>query len=250
VSRSQRTLAGGGLVLLLVTSLLATVPARVLGWLLPAEQISMQGFSGTVWNGEASRCLVKTPAGYLHLGVVSWRLQPLSLLLFAPHISLKSVWGGQTLDAELIWRGADELELRELEANIPAGLLRQFVPVSLAGLFSVQLGHLHLRDGVPVEGNGRLVWQQGAWDAPGGPVGLGSYALDFSQQSGAALIGDVITLSGPVDAEGVVQLQDRTYNIDISVQSPGGLDPRLQQALSLMAKPVGRGYRMQLDGDL
>ncbi len=246
----SRSLGAGALVLLLLASLLVTAPARLLGLVLPAGQVAMQGFSGTVWRGKASRCLVQTPAGYLHLGAVGWQLDPLSLLLLAPRLSLDSRWGSQTLTGQLTLRGARDVDLAELEANIPAELLRQFIPVNLAGVLALQLGSLELRDGLPVKGDGRLVWRDGGWDSPSGPVALGSYALDFSQGAGGLLAGNVLTLSGVVAAQGTVTLQDRSYGVDITVSSETGLDGRLQQALGLVARPVDGGYRIKLDGSI
>jgi hypothetical protein len=46
-----------------------------------------------------------------------------------------------------------------------------------------------------------------------------------------------------------VLLEDRSYDVDITVRSEGGLDERLQQALSLVARPVEQGYRIKLDGE-
>ena len=246
----SRILGAFALVLLLLVSLLASSPARLVGLVLPAGQVVMQGFSGTVWQGNASRCLVRTPAGYLHLGAVSWRLSPASLALFAPRLTLESRWGNQTLNTGLVLRGGDDIDLEALEATIPADLLRQFVPVTLAGALSVQLEQLKLRAGWPVEGSGRLVWQGGGWNSPSGPIPLGSYALDFRQPAGSALAGEVVTLAGGVSAEGSVRLEDRSYDVDITVRGEGGLDERLQQALSLMARPVDGGYRIKLEGEI
>lgn len=246
----SRMLGALALVLLLLISLLATSPARLLGLVLPSGQVVMQGFDGTLWQGTASRCLVQTPAGYLHLGAVSWQLSPWSLLLFAPRLTLESRWGNQTLSTGLVLRGGDDVDLTALDASIPADLLRQFVPVSLAGVLSVQLDQLSLRSGWPVEGAGRLVWQGGGWNSPSGPIPLGSYVLDFAQPPGSALAGDVVTLAGAVSAEGSVRLEGRSYDIDVMVRREGGLDERLQQALSLMARPVDGGYRIKLDGEI
>lgn len=246
----SRIVKGLALVLVLLVCLLSTAPARLLGLLLPADQVIMQGFKGTIWRGSAGRCLVQAGPGYLHLGAVSWELQPLSLLLFAPRITLDSSWGTQTLATELVVRGAGAIDLHDLAANIPADLLRQYFPVTLSGLLSLQLEQLQLRDGLPEQGSGRLVWQQGVWLSPTGPVPLGSYALDFSQAPGAELVGQVMTLAGPVTAEGGLRLLDRRYAIDISVQGEGSLDTRLQQALSLVARPLGDGYRIKLEGEL
>lgn len=245
----SRILGAFALVVLLLVCLLATSPARLLGLVLPSGQVVMQGFSGTLWQGKASRCIVRTPAGFLHLGAVSWQLSPASLALLAPRLTLESRWGNQTVSTGLVLRGGDDVDLYGLEATFPADLLRQFVPVSLAGVLSVQLEQLQLRDGWPVEAAGRLVWQGGGWNSPSGPIPLGSYALDFSQPPGSALAGEVVTLAGAVSAEGRVLLEDRSYDVDITVRSEGGLDERLQQALSLMARPVEQGYRIKLDGE-
>lgn len=245
----SRTIRASALALLLLVCLLATAPARLLGLLLPSEMVIMQGFSGTLWRGKASRCMVQTPAGLLHLGVVKWRLSPWSLILFSPHLSLDSDWGSQTLVTDLVLHGGQDVDLTALEATIPADLLRQFVPVELAGVLQLQSEILALRGGVPVEGKGRLVWLNGGWDSPGGPVPLGSYALDFSQPPDAALVGQVLTLAGEVTAQGSVELEGRSYGIDITLQSEAGLDERLQQALSLVARPVEKGFRINLNGD-
>lgn len=246
----SRTFGAIALLVLLLLCLLATAPARLLGWVLPAGQVSMQGFGGTLWQGKASRCLVNTPAGYLHLGSVSWQLQPWSLLLLAPQLTFESGWGSQTLATGLVLRGSEDVDLEELEATVPADLLRQFIPVSLAGEFSIQVPRLKLRGGAPIEGAGRVVWQGGAWNAPGGPVPLGSYALDFEQAPDAPLVGEVITLAGAVTARGSVQLRDRSYGIDITVRGEPVLDERLRQALSLVAQPTDGGVRLKFEGEL
>ena len=47
-----------------------------------------------------------------------------------------------------------------------------------------------------------------------------------------------------------VALEGIAYDIDVLVGSKRPLDPQLQQALSLIATPVGQEYRVQLQGDL
>ena len=245
----SRTLGGLALVLVLLACLVASAPARLVGLVLPSDQVLMQGYSGTLWRGGASRCQVRAGPGYLHLGAVEWQLQPGSLLLFSPRIRLNSRWGSQTLTTEVVLHGQQDIDLYQLDANFPAELVRQFVPVALAGTLSLQVEQLKLRDGLPVEAAGRLVWQNGVWLALAGPMELGSYALDFSQDRGGPLTGNVLTLSGPVEASGTVQLQQRSYDVDISVAGKNGLDPRLQQALSLVARPAGQAYLIKLNGD-
>ncbi|MFT4518680.1 MAG: general secretion pathway protein N [Halioglobus sp.] len=237
------------LALVFLVSLVASAPARLLSLVLPGEQIVLQGLSGTLWQGSASRCMMRLPAGYLHLGAVQWSLDPLSLLLLAPKVQLSSEWGQQRIKGELVLRGAQDLDVRDLEGQVQANLLRHFAPVALNGTFSMQIASLQLRDGLPHSGKGRVLWEQGSWQSPRGPIQLGSYALDFEQAEGAPLEGKVVTLEGPLEAEGGLTLDQRKYTLDILVGSQETLDPQLQQALSLVAAPEGDNYRLFLESD-
>lgn len=240
---------GAALVLLLSVSLLVSAPARLLNLMLSADQVVMTGFDGTLWHGSASRCLVRVGPGYLHLGEVQWSLDPLSLLLLAPRLTLGSAWGRQTIEGELVLRTQQDMDLYNLEVQVAADLLRQFAPVSLTGTLSAQVSQLQLREGLVHSGSGRLVWQSGAWQAPRGPVPLGTYALDFATAEEGMLQGQVVTIAGPVEAAGDVQLQGRAYQLDIMISSQGELEEQLQQALSLIAAPEAQGYRAKLNAE-
>jgi hypothetical protein len=116
-------------------------------------------------------------------------------------------------------------------------------------MFNLQVAHLQLRNGLPHAAQGRLVWQDGGWRSPQGPVPLGTYALDFEQAAGAALQGKVLTLSGPVQADGTVELRERQYAVDILLGGEQPLDPQLRRMLSLMAVPEAQGFRIGVKGD-
>jgi general secretion pathway protein N len=237
------------LVLLLFVHLVASAPARLLGLVVPGGQLLMHGLAGTVWHGSASGVLLRLPQGYLHLGAVQWSLQPLSLLLLAPHLTVNSEWGNQTLAGELVLRGQRDLDVLNLEGQVAADLLRHFAPVALDGMFNAQLARLQLRNGLPYSAQGRLVWQDGGWLSPRGLVPLGSYALEFQQAPGDALQAEVITLSGPLQASGALQLQERHYQVDVLLGSEDVLDAQLQQMLSLIAVPEDADFRIGIEGD-
>ncbi len=238
------------LALLFFINLVATAPARLLNFFVPEEQILLQGLSGTVWDGSASGVIIRLPQGYFQLGAVEWSLQPVSLLTLAPHITLRSEWGRQAFAAELIVRGQQDIDIINLEAQLAAGMLSRFAPVAVDGFFSLQSGLLQVRDGMPFSGEGRLVWQNAGWNSPRGLVPLGTYALDFQQPENEALQGQILTLSGPLEASGTLQLQQRSYAVDILIASEGSLDTQIQQMLSLIAQPEDAGFRLALDGDL
>ena len=93
------------------------------------------------------------------------------------------------------------------------------------------------------------MWQGGAWRSPRGLVPLGTYALDFEQPGGAALLGEVLTLSGPLEASGGVELDGRRYIVDILMGSDESLDAQMQEMLSLIATPEDRDYRISVSGN-
>jgi len=240
---------GIALALVLALSLIVNAPARLLGLVVPSEQVLLQGLAGTLWQGSASRCLLQLPQGYLHLGAVRWSLHPLSLVRFAPRLTLSSEWGEQVVGGDVVLRGASGVDLMDFEARASADLVRQFAPLAVDGRISAQLGHLLLRDGLPYAGEGRLVWENGGFQSPQGRVALGTYALDFLQEAGGPLRGQVLTLAGNLEAQGDVELRGRAYSIDLLLGGAATRDAQLKDALALMAAPEGDGYRISLDGE-
>ncbi len=245
-----RLAAAAALVLLLFAALLTSAPARLLYLVVPEELVVLRGLSGTVWDGSASGVLLRLPQGYFQLGLVDWSLHPLSLLTLSPHLSLSSRWGKQTIAGDVILRGPQDMDLIDLEVQVAANLLGRFAPVAVDGLFSLQAQALQLRDGLPYSGKGRLVWQDAGWSSPRGLVPLGSYAMDFEQPDDGAVDGEIITLSGPLQATGSLQLQQRHYAVDVQLRSDTALDQQVTQMLSLIAQPDGADFRLALEGDL
>ena len=245
----SRLLWAAALALLFFVSLVMSAPARLLSHVVPGEQLLLRGLAGTVWEGSASSVLVRLPQGYLQLGAVQWSLQPVSLLLLAPHLTVSSEWGNQKFAGELVLRGQRDLEVFNAEAQLAANLLSRFAPVSVVGMFNLQLDRLQLRQGLPYSALGRLVWRDGGWQSVRGLVPLGSYALDFEQEPAEALQGQVITLSGPLQASGSLELKDGGYEVDILLGSEDALDGQLQAMLPLIAVPEDERYRISIARD-
>ncbi len=247
--RLSRLAWAAALALLLVAVLAVNAPARLLGLVVPAEQVRLQGLEGTVWSGSAARAMLRLPQGYIHLGKVRWTLQPLSLLLFSPRLTIDSEWGGQVLSGDVTLRGTGSLQVRDFDARVSADLVRQFAPLAIDGRLSAQIAALSLVDGLPRRAEGRVVWEDGGFLSPRGRIPLGTYALEFLQPPGEALRGEVVTVAGPLEAEGEVALDGRSYRIDLLLGSEETLDRQLRDALALMATPEGGDYRLELDGD-
>jgi len=247
-------------VLLALGCLLAAVvllPARLAGWVLPPSAIVADGYAGTLWRGRAARALVATPGGYFHLGGLRWELSPLSLLLARPTATVEAAWADQRLAGTVTWRGGDSLGVRDARFAVDAALLKEVVPVALRGRIAGNLAQLVLTDSLVQTLEGRLTWERAAWDAPGSSFALGSYAVDFAPAadssragSNGGVRGEVLTLAGPLEAAGTLALAERRYRIDLTLTSERSLPRPLAEALSLLATPTDRGFRLVLDGEL
>jgi len=230
-----------------------SAPARLLGYALPASVITLQGVSGSVWNGKAAGCLIQVPGGFLQLGQTHWSVSPLSLLLLTPRVSVKSHWGEQLLSADVTYLGPDHLRASNVEARIDAGLLQAFMPVSLDGALVFDLKNAEIKQGVPLTLVGRVVWEDGVWLSPQGSVPLGTYAID-SDQVDEKVQATILTITGPLQADGLMTLnyvdEGARYDLALELGSEKGMNPQLEEALSLMAAPIKGGYRLALQGKL
>lgn len=244
----RRLYIGLAAALIMLVLLVAQAPARLLPRFVPTDTLSLHGVSGTLWRGDAARASVAVAGGQLQLGSLNWRLSAWSLLFLSPRLEVHSAWGNQHLDGMLTYGGEGDLALSNVDASLPAALVRQFVPLELSGSFSVLAKRIVLRGGVPYAADGRLVWEYAGWISPQGPRRLGQYALDVSQPDGEELVGEVTTLDGDLRAEGRVLLSQRNYDINVLLSGSGLQDPPLQQALQLVASPEGGNYRVQLQG--
>jgi hypothetical protein len=162
----------------------------------------------------------------------------------------RAAGGGQEISGIITLHGSHDFDLEDVDASVSARLLRQFTPLMLGGRFSLQASTISIRDGQPVHAQGRALWHEATWLSPQGPSPLGNYAVDFSQQPGEALSGQIVTLRGPVNASGTVELANNNYALDVLLSADAGLDPQLQQAMSLIAQPVGKNFRIDLNGRL
>lgn len=226
------------------------MPARTLPYFLDAQTLQISGVSGTLRVGSASRARLKFPGASFHLGELTWKVAPWSLLRLMPSVQVNSVWGDQRANLELQLHG-DKVELRSVDMNLNAGLLKQVLPVELQGRLGALFDEITLSADNLLRADGRLVWQDAAWLSPGGRRVLGNYVAEFTSPAEQQIQATIDTLNGPVVATGVVTLNQRRYAIDLFVESSGQeFDAELAQALSLIASPEENGYRLRLDGEL
>ncbi|MEP5766407.1 MAG: type II secretion system protein N [Halieaceae bacterium] len=245
----SRVKLGAALAILFLVVLLATAPARLLASFLPEQSLRMSGFAGTVWNGSAASASLAVGDAWLQLGQVNWTFSELFLLLLSPRLQLESSWGQQKLGGHISLSPTGKLHLRDAEARFPAALIQQWMPVQLRGNLDLLLHELRVEQGVPVAGDGRLVWQRALWRGVRGSQALGDYVLEFEVTGAGQVQAEVSTLSGPVRVDGTLKIDNRNYEVDATLSSERAFDAELAAALELMAAPVEGGYQLKFSSE-
>ncbi len=240
---------GASLVVLLVLALIILAPARLLLSVLPEQPLQLSGLSGTLWQGRASQASLRLAPGVLQLGEVEWRLKPLSLLTLSPSLDVSSRWGNQHLSSKVKLYSDQHVRLRDLDASIPASLAQHLAPLAIDGNLSLQFDELEIEDGAPRVATGRVVWRDASWRSPQGLQPLGTFALQLQTPEAGQLQGEIITVSGPLQASGQLGLKGRSYQVNALLSSERALDPQLERSLELFAQPTPEGYQIQLEAD-
>jgi hypothetical protein len=236
-----------GLVLLL---LVVTAPARLLGYVVPAQALLLSGFDGSVWSGGVASAAVPMADGVLQLGEVKWQLRPWSLLLLSPRAQLSGRWGAQQFDARVSVGPGGAITLSAVTVSIPAAIAQHWFPVQLRGNVALQTEHLVFEDRRPLAGDGRLVWQQAGWSADGASHRLGDYVIEFEVVAAGEVLGNITTLAGPIEVTGTANLYPERYTVDARLSSSAGFSPGLRNALSLFATPTDGSFQITLDTPL
>ena len=236
--------------LALVLLVIVGLPARLIPLVVDDTNLRLSGLSGTVFDGRAARALVRTPAGFLHLGSVSWDVDPWSVLTLKPSLDLRMAWGAQRAELSLQSK-RNTTTLRDVDASIDAKLLRTLAPLAVEGRIGLQLAYLRLDGFSPMEADGRLVWQSAVWRSSSREHPLGSYVAQIQSPDDQVLAATIDTLSGPVAAVGFARLTGSRYDLDLTISGRDrALAPEVERALRLFASPEEDGYLLRLDGDL
>ena len=244
ITRHWRILA----VFVFATLLVSQIPARAISRVLP-DDVTLTGISGTIWSGRAARAWVEIDQQPLMLGRVQWRLQPWRILWGAP-LSLSSVWGQQSLRAQLSYRLDGSIVLQDAAFTVNTQLFKAFFPLYLGGALSGEFAQIAIDEGHVVNAEGVVRLRRGVWTARSGNIPLGDYQIDFSSAdtAGAGTIGALKTIAGSLELSGNLSATLTNYQIAVEATGPVARDGSFRQAMSMIAILNQDGFSVSLMG--
>ena len=244
ITRHWRILA----VFVFATLLVSQIPARAISRVLP-DDVTLTGISGTIWSGRAARAWVEIDQQPLMLGRVQWRLQPWRIPWGAP-LSLSSVWGQQSLRAQLSYRLDGSIVLQDAAFTVNTQLFKAFFPLYLGGALSGEFAQIAIDEGHVVNAEGVVRLRRGVWTARSGNIPLGDYQIDFSSAdtAGAGTIGALKTIAGSLELSGNLSATLTNYQIAVEATGPVARDGSFRQAMSMIAILNQDGFSVSLMG--
>ena len=228
--------------------LVARLPASIATALAPPTVIANNP-SGTLWRGSAAHVQVNVNGRWFALGSVDWQLHPMGLL-FGDALTLKSSWGRQQLDLSAGVAINGDVTVSDVSVRADISWIKNLLPLFVAGDLTADIESLRVTAaGVPQTIIGRVVWENAAWQAMGGDVSLGTYAIDI-ETTDQGISGEVVTLKGALELTGEFTLKGDRYSVTADLSGAAARNEAFQQAIALMAVPTESGYRLDLSGTL
>jgi general secretion pathway protein N len=237
--RQSRLLILVGLVVFAAV-VVATLPASLLATRLPSE-LTVEGASGTVWNGAADQIRLRGVA----LGTLQWSIQPAALLRAALAFRVEVMRPDGYVRGLVATTFDGALEGQALDLKLPITALHPEAAASAwAGGLVGHIEHVRLERGWPVELVGAFTIDQ--LRPPASLFAIGSYAIDFDGRANTAtqLVGRVRDTNAPLLVRGQLEIRhERAYRLEGEVTPRPGADPDVSRAVAFLGTPDAAGRR-------
>jgi hypothetical protein len=221
-----------------VITLLVRLPARALLPLLPAG-VSCAAPAGTLWSGSCEQLRL----GTVGVSGLSWALHPAALLRLRLAADLSSQDPQANGHAQVELARNANLDIARLAANVALPGNLGLVPAGTSGTLQLAIDSARIQDGHLIALLGKIDMQSIHIDNPA--ADLGNFELQFAPPNqGAAMVGQLRDLSGPLAVSGVLQLSPSgAYDLEGSVAPRPSASADLTQALQLLGAPDAQGRR-------
>ena len=227
-----------------VVFLIAKLPAiQLISRLQLPANISIEGVSGTIWQGQARQLTINT----LPIDKVEWQLSFWPLLTGKARLDITA---GNMRQAEevsfsgLLWLGKNSVAAQNFSLYLPSDLVIAQLPLPVAvnasGRFSLKLDELEYMQGCQtLSGTGQ--WLNAQVLGLQNPLTLGTFNAELS-----CIDNDVLISVKEPNSFGLTAKARIPNNLHFAVEGrfkpDPSLPPEVQQAAQFFGKPDAEGY--------
>ncbi len=230
--------------------LIATIPAKpVIDLINDNSPVTIQGVSGTVWNGKAY--IISTDN--MLFNKTRWSFNTWKFLIGKIAIDIDSHYLNNNITAELGTSFTGRYFANELSAKIPAretALLANIPLAQLDGMISVNIAHAQWKQGELPLATGEIKWNNAAVTVAD-TASLGDVLITLSE-SEQQLNAKITNQGGDIKISGTAELiPEKNYNVDIKLSPTATANNNIRQSLGFFAQKQPNGeYLLKRSGSL
>lgn len=232
--------------------LTATIPASlVTGFVNNSGIATIQGVSGSLWNGKAYRITIKQN---IELNNSQWSFLLWKILTGKLAINVNSQFMENDISAESGISFSGQFFINNLRAKIPAQQIAELanIPmVTLSGLININIDSAQWKQGELPLANGTINWNN-AEVTVAEMASLGDVTITLFESEQQFLKADIANQGGDIKINGAAELlAEANYAINIKLLPTASASDNIKQSLGMFAKRQGSGeYLIQHSGSL
>lgn len=232
--------------------LIATIPAKSVSSLINDNApVTLQGVSGTLWNGKA---YVITVNNSTQLNNTDWSFTLWKLLIGQVAVDLHTQYAANNLNAEIGASFLGQYFVNNLTGKISANDVAQLANIPLAqlsGLISLNIEHAQWKQGQLPLATGEISWKD-ATITFADTASLGDVSIILGESEQQLLNVAIKNLGGDIKINGNAELvPEANYSVDIRLSPTPSASNSIKQSLGLFAKQQANGeYLFKNSGPL
>lgn len=230
--------------------LIATIPARPITDLLNENSpVTIQGVSGTLWQGTAYSITVEN----IQLKKTEWSFSPWQLFTGKLSTDINTNLLDNNISAEVGTSLLGRYFINDLSAKISASEVAELANIpfaQLAGTITINIEHAQWKQGETPLATGEINWKDASITVAD-TASLGNIDIILSE-SEQQLNAEIKNQGGDLKIAGTAELAEETkYSVDVKLSPTATANNNLKQSLGLFAKRQSNGeYVLKKSGSL
>lgn len=230
--------------------LIATIPARPITDLLNENSpVTIQGVSGTLWQGTAYSITVEN----IQLKKTEWSFSPWQLFTGKLSTDINTNLLDNNISAEVGTSLLGRYFINDLSAKISASEVAELANIpfaQLAGTITINIEHAQWKQGETPLATGEINWKDASITVAD-TASLGNINIILSE-SEQQLNAEIKNQGGDLKIAGTAELSEETkYSVDVKLSPTATANNNLKQSLGLFAKRQSNGeYVLKKSGSL